>query len=330
MGKRIVDWLKEGQAKARAGEKVEARRCFRSVLALDGTNVRALLWMAWLSDDPRASLAYATRALENGPDNPHARAALGWARARAEASDSDQSLPPDRQQRFPSVRTGILILLIGVLGGALALFGFMPMELPALADLIFTPTWTPTATASPTHTPSPTNTATPTATSTKTPTPSPTPTNTPTATPTNTPTNTPTPRPTPIPSPTQPSPANSTIGSNVRWIDVDLSEQRLTAYQGQTPVRSTLISTGLPNTPTPVGQYHIHAKYVYTDMSGPGYYLADVPYTMYFYRGYGIHGTYWHSNFGHPMSHGCVNLPTPEAQWLFNWAPMGTLVNVHW
>jgi lipoprotein-anchoring transpeptidase ErfK/SrfK len=116
----------------------------------------------------------------------------------------------------------------------------------------------------------------------------------------------------------------------VRWIDVDLSEQRLTAYQGQTPVRTTLVSTGLSNTPTPVGQYHIHAKYVYTDMSGPGYYLADVPYTMYFYRGYGIHGTYWHSNFGHPMSHGCVNLPTPEAQWLFNWAPMGTLVNVHW
>jgi lipoprotein-anchoring transpeptidase ErfK/SrfK len=51
---------------------------------------------------------------------------------------------------------------------------------------------------------------------------------------------------------------------------------------------------------------------------------------MYFYRGYGIHGTYWHSNFGHPMSHGCINLPTEEAEWLFHWASVGTLVNIHW
>jgi lipoprotein-anchoring transpeptidase ErfK/SrfK len=65
-------------------------------------------------------------------------------------------------------------------------------------------------------------------------------------------------------------------------------------------------------------------------MTGPGYYLPNVPYTMYFYRGYGLHGTYWHANFGRPMSHGCVNLPTYEAQWLFNWAPVGTLVNVHY
>ena len=45
-------------------------------------------------------------------------------------------------------------------------------------------------------------------------------------------------------------------------------------------------------------------------MSGPGYYLPGVPYVMYFYQGYGLHGTYWHDNFGQPMSHGCVNLPT--------------------
>lgn len=117
---------------------------------------------------------------------------------------------------------------------------------------------------------------------------------------------------------------------NLRWIDVDLSSQTLTAYERDIPVRSTLVSTGLPNTPTPVGQYHIYVKFRQDDMSGPGYYLPDVPYTMYFYRGYGIHGTYWHSNFGHPMSHGCINLPTEEARWLFNWASVGTLVNIHW
>ncbi|MEE8392245.1 MAG: LysM peptidoglycan-binding domain-containing protein [Anaerolineae bacterium] len=125
-----------------------------------------------------------------------------------------------------------------------------------------------------------------------------------------------------------PPPAPAPTGG--RWIDVNLSTQRVTAYEGNTPVHSSLASTGLPATPTVTGQYRIYVKYVSTLMTGPGYYLPNVPYTMYFYQGYGLHGTYWHSNFGHPMSHGCVNLPTPEAQWFFNWASVGTLVNVHY
>jgi len=132
------------------------------------------------------------------------------------------------------------------------------------------------------------------------------------------------------PSPPAPSPAPAPAPTGGRWIDVDLSEQRLTAYQGSTPVRSTLVSTGLPSTPTPTGQYRIYVKYTYKHMSGPGYSLPNVPHTMFFYRGYSIHGTYWHSNFGHPMSHGCINLPKDEARWLFNWASVGTLVKIHW
>jgi len=120
------------------------------------------------------------------------------------------------------------------------------------------------------------------------------------------------------------------IGANFRWIDVDLSRQTLVAYEGETPVRSAAVSTGLPRTPTVTGRFKIYVKYRAADMSGPGYYLAKVPYIMYFYRGYGLHGTYWHSNFGQPMSHGCVNLPTPEAQWLFEWASVGTPVNIHY
>jgi lipoprotein-anchoring transpeptidase ErfK/SrfK len=128
-----------------------------------------------------------------------------------------------------------------------------------------------------------------------------------------------------------PSPPSTPAGGHGgRWIDVDLSAQRLTAYEGDTPVRSTLVSTGLPRTPTPTGRYRVYVKYASTLMSGPGYYLPNVPYVMYFYRGYSVHGTYWHSNFGHPMSHGCINLPTPEAQWLYNWASVGTLVNIHY
>jgi len=134
---------------------------------------------------------------------------------------------------------------------------------------------------------------------------------------------------TPSPQPDPSPPANNPAISG-RWIDVDLSVQRLTAYEGNTAVRSTLVSTGLPNTPTLTGRYQVYVKYVADAMSGPGYYLPDVPYTMYYDRGYAIHGTYWHSNFGHPMSHGCINLPTPEAQWLFNWASVGTVINIHY
>jgi len=115
-----------------------------------------------------------------------------------------------------------------------------------------------------------------------------------------------------------------------RWIDVNLSTQTVTAYEGNTPVRSTLVSTGLPYTPTPTGRYTIYSKYASGDMAGPGYYLRNVPYIMNFYRSYSLHGTYWHSNFGHPMSHGCINLPTPEAQWLYSWAAVGTPVNIHY
>lgn len=125
-------------------------------------------------------------------------------------------------------------------------------------------------------------------------------------------------------------------GAGERWIDVNLSTQTITAYEGTTAVYTSLVSTGLPRTPTVVGSYRVYVKYVATDMTGGSYaygdyyYLADVPYTMYFYQGYGIHGTYWHNNFGQPMSHGCVNLPTPVAEWFFNWASVGTRVETHY
>jgi LysM repeat protein len=128
------------------------------------------------------------------------------------------------------------------------------------------------------------------------------------------------------PGPTKPP----VSGGKGRWIDVNLSKQRLTAYQGNTPVFSALVSTGLPRTPTVVGRFKIYTKLTSTRMRGPGYDLPNVPYTMYFYKGYGLHGTYWHHNFGHPMSHGCVNLRTSDAAWLFNWASVGTPVVTHY
>jgi lipoprotein-anchoring transpeptidase ErfK/SrfK len=139
------------------------------------------------------------------------------------------------------------------------------------------------------------------------------------------------PPPTPVsPEPTAiPAPANPGDVHEERWIDVDLSKQTLTAYENGTAVYTTLISSGLPRTPTPTGQFRIWIKFRYDDMEGPGYSIKDVPYVMYFYKGYGLHGVTWHGNFGHPMSHGCVNLPTEKAEWMFNWAEVGTLVNIH-
>jgi LysM repeat protein len=115
-----------------------------------------------------------------------------------------------------------------------------------------------------------------------------------------------------------------------RYFLIDLSEQRLYAYEGDTLVRTTLISSGTWRTPTVVGTFHVYLRYTSTRMRGPGYDLPNVPYTMYFYKGYGLHGTYWHNNFGTPMSHGCVNMPTPEAEWAFNWSTYGTPVVVQY
>lgn len=115
-----------------------------------------------------------------------------------------------------------------------------------------------------------------------------------------------------------------------KQVIVDLSDQRVYAYENGVLLRNVLVSTGTAAFPTVQGNYKVYLKYESQTMSGPGYNLPGVPYVLYFYKGYSLHGTYWHSNFGTPMSHGCVNMPTPEAQWLFNWAPIGTPVRVQW
>ena len=124
--------------------------------------------------------------------------------------------------------------------------------------------------------------------------------------------------------------ASGRAKGGARWIDVNLSTQSVYAYEGDTVVNSFIVSTGTRYTPTVTGKFKIWIKFKSTTMSGPGYYLPNVPYAMYFYKGYGLHGTYWHNNFGTPMSHGCVNLRTSDAEWLYYWAPEGTVVNVHY
>jgi lipoprotein-anchoring transpeptidase ErfK/SrfK len=120
---------------------------------------------------------------------------------------------------------------------------------------------------------------------------------------------------------------------NERWIDVDISTQSLVAFEGDTPVFETLISSGLAQHPTVLGQFRVWLRYESQTMDGSrlgyDYYLENVKYVQYFYEDYALHGTYWHNNFGTPMSHGCVNLSNADSEFLYNFADYGTVVNVH-
>jgi len=113
-----------------------------------------------------------------------------------------------------------------------------------------------------------------------------------------------------------------------KQVVVDLSEQRVYAFEDAKLVFTAIVSTGLPGTPTVLGDYAVYSRYDSQTMSGPGYYLPGVQWIQYFYSGYALHGTYWHENFGHPMSHGCVNLRNEDALWLYQWATIGTPVHV--
>jgi lipoprotein-anchoring transpeptidase ErfK/SrfK len=114
-----------------------------------------------------------------------------------------------------------------------------------------------------------------------------------------------------------------------RWIEIILSKQRLLAREGKNTAYSYRISTGKQSTPTPIGHYSIYTKYRINRMRGKGYDIPDVPYVMYFYGGYAIHGAYWHRRFGTRVTHGCINLPVGQAHKLYNWATIGTQVVIH-
>lgn len=120
------------------------------------------------------------------------------------------------------------------------------------------------------------------------------------------------------------------ISTAERWIEVDLSEQKLRAWEGGNLYLETLVSTGLPWWPTPKGEFKIQYKSRAQKMEGGSgryyYNLPNVPYVMFFgnsslpwSRGFSLHGTYWHNDFGRQRSHGCVNLPTSVAERLYYW-----------
>ena len=118
------------------------------------------------------------------------------------------------------------------------------------------------------------------------------------------------------------------VPPGAKWIEVDLYEQTIAAYEGDRMVYATLISSGRTGAATPPGLYTLWSKIREGKMSTPDvedgspawYYLEDVPWTMYFHEDYSIHTAYWHDAFGFTRSHGCVNLAPRDARWFFTWA----------
>lgn len=306
------------------GERGEARRQARRAAKLFPNSEKPWLYLAAASK-AEAGIAYLARALEINPKSEMARKAIRWMvrklpNRRRRRVVQRINLPRDlavelipmesmvwRSWLSPRVVLPALLLVTAVaawLGGQPA-SARQPQSAKSLVDkATLTPTYTSTPTA--TNTPTPTLTSTPT--------------------PTFTPSSTPTKRPSVS---WDYSLDPSELADEGRWIDVDVTNQIVAAYEGAELVEAFVVSTGTWRHPTVLGQFRVYVKLESTPMAGPGYYLPGVPFTMYFYRGYALHGTYWHSNFGTPMSHGCVNLSIPDSEWLFNFASEGTLVNVH-
>jgi hypothetical protein len=116
-----------------------------------------------------------------------------------------------------------------------------------------------------------------------------------------------------------------------KWLDISIRQQTLVAYVGTRPVYATLVSTGRAGMGDPEstlstvrGTFMIYQKEVSSTMDGDddksdSFNLRDVPFVQYFHKGYALHGTYWHDDFGKVRSHGCVNLAPKDAAWLFEW-----------
>jgi lipoprotein-anchoring transpeptidase ErfK/SrfK len=118
-----------------------------------------------------------------------------------------------------------------------------------------------------------------------------------------------------------------------KLIEVDVNTKRLYAYQNGQLVQTFLASAGAPATPTPIGEFHTWTKLTTQTMTGPGYVQPNVPWISYFdHSGDAIHGNYWRpaSVFGNVnTSHGCVGLQVANAEWIYNWAPIGTTIITH-
>jgi hypothetical protein len=130
-------------------------------------------------------------------------------------------------------------------------------------------------------------------------------------------------------------------------IEIDLTRQRMVAYEGSQPVYTTRIASGYFEGDTPIGEFRVERKqptrHMASNLSGSEFDLPGVPWVCYIsWTGVSFHGTYWHNNYGTPQSHGCINLTPEAAKWIYRWtdpivpvdedyveSDLGTLVNIY-
>ena len=351
---RGIQALESAKQALRRGDRLEARRWAEKAASMIPDQEAPWLMLAGLAS-PRASLEYLKHALEINPQSKTARQGMHWAvrrlrsapvadpskirlrRAIVDRSISTGDLATPRKPLYMTMLpwgVGLAVIVFIILALSFTNSPFFGNMFNASGKVAFAGWDDPISLVQislgkDTLTPTPTPTFTPTSTFT------PTPTFTATLTPTDTPTNTPTrkPKPTRTPRPTKavvPPAYFPDVSPSEHWVDINLSRQTAYAFKGNELVKSFVVSTGTWQHPTVTGQFNIYVKYRYADMAGPGYYLPNVPYVMYFYKGYGLHGTYWHNNFGTPMSHGCINFTIDDAGWIFDFTSLGTLINIHY
>jgi len=340
--------LNYAKAAYQCGDTIEAKKWASTALQQDPSLEEAWLILAALAS-PRASIAYFKFALRYHPNSLKAKSGLRWAYGRlldemdpvyeipkipgegkqilisGNFSHETSSIKNSRKSRNISFILPLFFIL-GLLLASFLVWISIPTQVVVFADnfsrerpddMLIKPSLTPTntVTAFPTATASPTVTITPTLTHTGTQTPTETSIPTITFTPT-------------LPSGLERIPEG--IGSEDKWIDVNLSTQMIYALEGNGAINSYMVSTGKDETPTVTGLFSIYVKLKSAPMRGDDYYYSEIPYILYFYGGYGFHGVTWPLKLGVPTSNGCVNMITPDAEWLYDWADVGTFVYVHY
>lgn len=119
-----------------------------------------------------------------------------------------------------------------------------------------------------------------------------------------------------------------------RWAEVNLSQQMAYMHLDDQTIMSFRISSGRAVTPTDPGEWNVYGKLPLRTMkgviNGEAYEVPNVPWVVYFHDGEAFHGTYWHNNFGTPMSHGCINMTIADAKMMYNFAYIGMRVSVHY
>jgi hypothetical protein len=123
--------------------------------------------------------------------------------------------------------------------------------------------------------------------------------------------------------------------TNCRWVDVNLTEQNLVVYENCQAVFATLVSSAKSPSITPEGTFTIFYREILLplfsndNVVAEPFYLQDVPWLLFFYENWAIHGTYWHDHFGEAWSHGCINVSPYDARWLYQWAQDGDMIWIH-